>query len=112
MMMDLQDITLESKIQFARDPGEYIVKALSDRFAICIFIKRFVVYYTIIDLQEKIRGPHNFLYNRYDFASEWYIKKCLTDLENETSGVKISEVKRWPLDIISIEHPQSNLFKK
>ena len=104
--MQVQEIVIGSKIRFAREPEEYTVKACNERFVICVFIKRFVVHYTIIDLENKIRGPHNFRYNRYDFISNWYCEKCLKDLGNEISGVKISETGRKPLDIIYVNYPQ------
>lgn len=103
--MEVNNIITGCKVSFIRDPEEYTVRACNDRFIICTYIKRFTVYYTIIDILLKVRGPHNFTFNRYDFARQYYIDRCLKDLSDEFSGVTISKRKTLPLDIKNVTHP-------
>jgi len=104
--MELNNIIPGCKISFIRDPEEYTVRAISDRFIICTYIKKFILHYTIIDILLKVRGPHNFTFNRYDFSKKHFIDKCLNDLENEFSGVTISKRYTLPLDIKTITQPK------
>ena len=106
--MEVNNITAGCKISFIREPEEYTVQACNDRFIICTFIKKFIVHYTIIDIELKVRGPHNFIFNRYDFTRKYFIERCLNDLSNEFSGVTLSKRKTLPLDIKTITQPKED----
>lgn len=104
--MELNNIIPGCKISFIRNPEEYTVRACNSRFIICTYMKKFTVHYTIIDILLKVRGPHNFTFNRYDFSRKYFIDKCLNDLDNEFSGVTISKRHTLPLDIKTITQPK------
>lgn len=92
-----------SKIYFDREKQPYTVKALNDRYVICTKPYNFkrTVWYTIIDLEEQIRGTNNLVFNMYDYKSQEGIDECMKDL---LSGeVEISHRNRVDLNIIRID---------
>lgn len=106
--MEINNIIIGCTLTFVRNPEEYTVKACDSRFVICTRPGRTTPEYTIIDLEKNIRGPHNFLFSKYDFSRQGYIDKLLFDLNHEFGGVKISEQSKIPLDITSIKYPNKS----
>ena len=53
-----------SKVKFASEKHRYTVQASNERYAVCNkpFNLRHTTLYTIIDLQEKVRGPENLIF--------------------------------------------------
>lgn len=60
----LTDLPVDSRIWFAEEKRPYTVQARSDRYLICTkpFAAQRTVLYTIIDLQEGVRGPENLIF--------------------------------------------------
>lgn len=52
------------KVKFANEAKAYTVRCANDRFAICTkpFNAKRTVLYTIIDFQERRRGPENLIF--------------------------------------------------
>lgn len=80
---------LGEKIRFAEERKPYTVKAISERYAILTrpieLDGEKTVMYTIIDIQEMIRGPNDWVLNPYDMATAEGIAECLRDL-NKPDG--------------------------
>lgn len=57
-------INVGSKIKFIEEKQKYVVRCCNDRFVICTkpFNPKHTVIYTIIDLQEQIRGTENLIF--------------------------------------------------
>lgn len=53
-----------TKIKFVKEKGAYVIRARSRRFIVCTkpYNPKRTVIYTIIDLQEKVRGPENLIF--------------------------------------------------
>lgn len=71
--MEKQKLFIGQKIWFASEKKPYKVKAFNERFVICTkpFNLQKTVFYTIIDLQEDIRGTENYINcTDYDDAIE------------------------------------------
>lgn len=62
------------------------------------------VIYTIVDFQNKKRGPHNMIFNFYEFESKSDCQKCLKDMENG----KIELSRRREVDL-NIDWERTNL---
>jgi len=97
------DIKIGTKIYFLKEKRPYVVKALNERFIICTkpFNLQKTVYYTIIDINENIRGTNNLVFNLYDYKDINDINECLKDLES--GETQISHRNRVELDIINIK---------
>lgn len=94
---------INDKIYFKKEKKPYRIKAMNDRFLICTkpFNLKHTVLYTIVDLNEKIRGTNNLIFNCYDYAVLDDVNACLNDLEHGL--VDISHRNRVPLDIVKRE---------
>lgn len=70
------------KIVFAEDKQKYTIKARDGRWAICTkpLNLRKTVFYTIIDFDTDMRGPNDFIFNPYDYATKEGIHLCMKDL--------------------------------
>ena len=60
----MREIKKGSKITFAEEKRPYVVRALGERYAVCTkpFNLKHTVLYTIIDIDEKIRGTENLIF--------------------------------------------------
>ncbi len=88
--------TVDQQITFAEEPDSpYTVRAIGPRFTILTrsmteedreqfeyggSIDKIMIY-SIIDSEIKWRGPHNLVFNPYDFRTTAGIVECLRDLE-------------------------------
>lgn len=102
-------------IRFEADNLPFTVKACSHRYLICTrpivlsdlkdwnecgYTKSELmktVIYTIVDLDEQIRGPHDRVLSPYDYVQQQDIETCLEDIEK--GEISISVRYRVPLDI-------------
>ena len=88
--------TINQRITFAEEPNSpYTVRAIGPRFAILTRSmteedrERYeyegsidkIMIYSIVDLKTRRRGPHNLVFNPYDFKTTVGITECLRDLE-------------------------------
>jgi hypothetical protein len=90
----------------------FVVKIFNSRYIIATkpFNALHTVLYTIIDLAKWKRGPHNLIFNPYDFQVERFdsssdqfdIPELLADLSREENPVEISHRKSVDLDITKI----------
>ena len=87
------------KVKFASERNRYTVQAGDGRYLICTkpFKARETVMYTIVDLEEGIRGTVDLVFNVYDFAAKAGCRQCLKDLQSGDVG--ISHRNRVELDI-------------
>ena len=58
--------------------------------------------YTIVDLKERIRGPHNILFNDYDFTNLEDMNELLRNIEDSSKPIEISHRNRVALKIESV----------
>lgn len=99
------------KIKFRREKQRFTIRACNERYAICTkpFNPRHTVIYTIIDLEEGIRGTENLVFGmgaETDQQCQEMLLRLTTPQESEI-GLKteISHRNRVGLDIESIEDP-------
>ena len=88
------------KIYFFEEKHSYTVRACDDRFLVCTKPYNFApnkVMYTIVDLQEEIRGTDGYVFSPYDYFSDEDCNAYLSELQ---SGViHISYRNRIKLNI-------------
>lgn len=91
------------KIWFAAEKRPYTVRACDERFIICTkpFNPSHTVQYTIIDLQENIRGTENLIFCM-GFESDKDCNKALKRLNDINHPSEVSHRNRVELDIIKI----------
>jgi hypothetical protein len=87
--MNKMNLQTNSKILFTGEKMAYTVKACNERYAICTkpFNLKKTVLYTIVDLEQGVRGTNDFVFNPYDFKSQEDIEQCLRDLVNGSVGI-------------------------
>lgn len=70
------------KIRFIEEKNPYTIRACNDRYLICTkpFNLQHTVLYSIVDLQEGIRGTNWWVFNVYEYMDAEDCKKCLDDL--------------------------------
>lgn len=70
------------KIKFAEEKKPYTIRACDNRYLICTkpYNPKRTVLYTIVDLQEGIRGTNFFVFNIYDYVFTSECRLCLRDL--------------------------------
>ena len=100
------------KIKFRRGKQRFTVRACNERFAICTkpFNPRHTVIYTIIDLEEGVRGTENLVFGM-GAETDQQCQEMLTRLTTpQKSGIgfqtEVSHRNRIDLDIESIEEPK------
>lgn len=84
------------KIKFAEEKQAYTIQALGPRFAVCTkpFNPKHTVLYSVVDLQEKVRGTENLIFG---MGAET-IEQCQEMLERlETGETEVSHRNRIPL---------------
>lgn len=73
------------KIKFKSEKKRYTIVGITDRYLVCIkplnFKKGFYLY-TIVDLQEKMRGPDHWVFGKYNHKDKDSLEKCLEDLKS------------------------------
>lgn len=89
--------TVGEKWTFEGDELVYDVKAANESFAILTAPapEHDTVWYTIVDLQQKVRGTNNMVFNPYDYAVQKDIDRCMQDLDEGT--VEVTHRNRVPL---------------
>lgn len=92
-----------NKIWFSYEKKPYKVRACDSRFIICTkpFNIKKTVLYTIIDLQNNIRGTENLIFCM-GFESDADCEEALSRLQSGES--EVSHRNRVKLDITKIEH--------
>jgi hypothetical protein len=84
------------KVRFRGDRRAYTVQACNDRFAVCtkLFAARGTVIYTIIDIDEGVRGTENLVFCA-GFETQ---HECKEAIERLASGeTEVSRRNRVPL---------------
>jgi len=96
-----EQIRIGTKIKFPEEKQRYTVQALNDRYAVCTkpFNCRKTVLYTIIDVQENIRGTENLIFCM-GFETKKQCQEALERLAKRES--EISYKNRIPLVIESL----------
>lgn len=91
------------KIWFLDEVKPYIIKAYSNRYIICTkpYNPQRTVLYTIIDWVRNIRGPHNLVFNSYNFKNKKDILLCMKNLIDEK--IEVSYLRCRSLDIKKID---------
>lgn len=99
---------VSDKIRFEEEKQRYTVQACNARFAICTkpFNLKKTVMYTIVDLDENIRGTENLVFG-LGAETKKQCKEMLERLTNEKSKTcnfktEVSHRNRIPLDIAAI----------
>jgi len=71
------------RIKFAEEKRSYKIVAMNDRFVICTkpFNLRKTFVYTIVDLEEQLRGPDNMIFGpKYDYSDPVKATKAINEL--------------------------------
>lgn len=78
------------KIKFQEEKHRYTIQACDSRYLVCTKPMNLyhTVLYTIVDLQEGIRGRNNQVFNSYHYKTREGCEECLNDLNS--GEVKIS----------------------
>jgi len=120
------EFSVEDSIYFLGEKAPMTVKAISDNFLIAtrplhrwydanlirheVEMGAFFTFteaykamrdymiYTIVDLKNNIRGPHNLVFNMYDFKKVNDIKLLLTDLEQGVVEISYHNRSDYNLD--------------
>lgn len=92
---------VNQRVRFAAYKRPYRVRACDDRFVICTqpFNLKKTVLYTIIDLQQGVRGTENLIFCM-GFKSDQDCKDALKRLQNGES--EVSRRNMVALDIVGI----------
>jgi hypothetical protein len=95
----LDDLKKGAKVYFANELHPYTVRAVGKRFAVCTkpFPLKSTVLYTIIDMEEKIRGTEDLVFGE-GAESDRQCQRMVDRLENKIT--KISFRNRVDLRII------------
>jgi len=88
------------KVKFKREKQRYTVQACDSRYLICTkpFNAKRTVIYTIVDLQEKIRGKENLVFCM-GFETKELCEYALARLQKGIS--EISGINRIALDLMN-----------
>jgi hypothetical protein len=88
------------KIYFKYEKRPYTVKSCDKKWVICTkpFNLQKTVFYTILNLEENIRGTNNLIWNIYDYKIQEDIDECLKDLQS--GETEITRRNRVHLDIV------------
>lgn len=91
-------VEVGNKVFFPNEKRPYTVRARDDRFIICTkpFNPQHTVLYTIIDLQNKWRGPDNMVFCS-GYESDEDCTERLTELQS--GEIEVSRRRGIPLDI-------------
>ena len=78
MCKSIKEVEVDDKVQFDNEKLYFTVKARNERFIICVRPYKAVggTWYTIVDLQEHIRGHHD-VFRSFDFLKIKDINKVL-----------------------------------
>jgi hypothetical protein len=96
-------ISVGDLIKFKSEKIRYAVQACNERFIVCTkpFNVRKTVLYTIVDLQNQIRGPENLIFCM-GFETKEDCEEALMRLSKDES--EISHRNRIPLDIEAVTY--------
>lgn len=92
-----------------KEKNKWLVRYADKRYLICTkpYNLKKTYFYTIIDLQEKIRGSHNIIFNCYDFED---YKECrLAVMQIYSGDLEISHRNRIDLEDDMIIIPKNNI---
>lgn len=87
-MKKLSELEVNEQIFFKDDKNPYIIKTKGGNFLIAT--TQSGDFYTIIDVEKEICGPHDRIFNFYDFSKQDDIDALLVDLINQKYGIGIS----------------------
>ncbi|MBY3434797.1 hypothetical protein [Rhizobium laguerreae] len=101
--MDVQLVTAEvgNRIWFASEKRPYKVRARNARYLICTkpFNPKKTVLYTIIDLDEEVRGPDNLIFG-VGYEDEASIAENMRSLA--AGEMEVSHRNRIDLDVVRV----------
>lgn len=97
-MRTLDDLKVGDTIYF-RESDPCQVKAKRSNFIIAVELGE-GKHYTIIDTDTGYCGPHDRLFNPYDFRVQEDVEDCLTDMINGRDGIQISRRHGAPVELV------------
>lgn len=113
--MENRTFAVGATIRFAGEESAYTVRAIGQRYAVCTrpVNRRDVdeypdevtshdigkVWYTIVDSDRMLRGPHNMVFNEYDFVKDDGCRHCLADIES--GKIELSRRRSKPVFLAS-----------
>ena len=103
--MATKNIQIGDKIKFKSEKRKYMVRAISDKFAICtkpFNVKKYSNIYTVIDWENKLRGRDN--YHGWGYYTD---EECKEAIEKWDKGEIEHSSRYLPMDL-DIE----NIFKQ
>ncbi|WP_130806492.1 hypothetical protein [Senegalia massiliensis] len=104
MDSDLSELVqVGSLVAFDDEDLVFEVIAKDEKFAVCtnndLGPTTDDTVYTIIDLKENIRGPHNIVFNSYDFTDVEDMNQMINDLNDSNNTIEISHRNRVELKV-------------
>lgn len=102
-------VPVGTRIWFAEEKKPYRVRARCERYLVCTkpFNPRKTVLYTVVDLEEGVRGTENLVFGfgaETDQQCEEMIKR-LQGIDDMSIQTEVSHRNRVPLDVVRIETP-------
>jgi hypothetical protein len=107
-MIELANAKVGDKIAFVGERMPYTVQARSDRFIVCTkpFNLKHTVIYSIIDLEEQVRGTENLVFGA-GFETRKDCEEAVSRLEGKDEelgwATEVSHRNRVRLDVLSIK---------
>lgn len=100
--VSIRDAQVGDKIKFEREKQRYTVQARSARYLVCNkpFNARHTVLYTIVDLQERVRGPENLIFGIGAETREQC--EAMLGRLTEPDPTEVLHRHRIPLDVVSV----------
>lgn len=106
-MKKLLELNIGEKLYFQNDSNPYIVRAKGGKFLIAttedkglvnLESEKFTIrtrnphlFYTIVDTEKEICGPHDRTFNPYNFSKQEDIEQCLDDLIHKKYDIGLSK---------------------
>ncbi|WP_028559804.1 hypothetical protein [Paenibacillus pinihumi] len=100
-MKKLSELEVNENIFFKRVKEPFVIKAKGENFLIAV--QESGEQYTIVDVVQEICGPHDRLFNFYNFKEQESIDMLLHDIIHRVRGLIISERHRAKVsDVINL----------
>lgn len=98
--IDLTAVKVGDRIKFAEEKPAYRVQARSPRYLICTrpYNPQRTVIYTIVDIDEQVRGPDNMVFGR-GYETREDCEARLADLLDPADCTEVSHRRRIPLRV-------------
>ncbi len=107
----IDDARVGDKVLFEREKQRYTVQAIGGHFLVCTkpFNLRKTVFYCIIDLAQRIRGPENLVFGMgAETREECEAMISRLTHKDDSDGIRteVSHRHRIALDVVRVDRPK------